>query len=141
MFSHHLYELIRRNPDLYISLCQLLSAYRGAEELRVDIWTVAVELSSLLSAGCSLTEVRLLVAAGYADHAEEVTQPSDQTRSFRPEPRMTFGGQSCVVLTTAGAAWVAQLEDESDLGTRKRKDTGGVMVQRELELCLRGVSW
>src|SRR5262245_4782193 len=99
MSDQELFEWVGRNPQMRKVLTQLMEARRGAMSLHVDMWTVAVELSNLLSAGCTVTDLRLLVAIGFADHAEDVTQPSDQGRSFRPESRMIFGPRSCFVLT------------------------------------------
>jgi hypothetical protein len=114
-----LFDYIRRSPPVRKALEQLLKARRSAEVLKTDVWSFAVEMSSLLSPGCSPTELRLLIAAGYADHAEEITQPSDQGRLFRPESRMTVGPRSCFVLTDSGAELLGLLEEESDLGNSK----------------------
>jgi hypothetical protein len=117
-------DYIRRNPQVRKALEHLLKARSSAEVLKTDVWTFAVEMSSLLSTGCTVTELRLLVAAGYADHAEEITQSSDHGRSFRQEPRMTFGPRSCCVLTVAGAELADRLEVESDLGNEKQDGRG-----------------
>lgn len=107
----NLADQLHRSPQVRTVLEQLLEARHGAEALKVNLWTLAVEMSSLLNTGCSLTELRLLIAAGFADHAEDVTQPSDRDRSFRPEPEMIFGPRSCFVLTEAGAGLVARLAE------------------------------
>src|SRR5262245_34098147 len=124
MSEQDLFEVMGRNPQIRNVLAQLLEAHRGAKVLRNEVWTLAVEMAALLGTGCTVTELRLLVAAEYAEHAEEVTQPSDRGRSFRPEPRMTFGPRSCFVLTESGAELAARLEDESDLGSGKRNGSG-----------------
>lgn len=102
MPSNFLSQELARNPRLRAALEQLLEARRGAELLKVDVWTFAVELSSLLGGGCTPTQLRLLVAAGYSDHAADVTKPTDMTRAFEPESPLKFGPQTCFVLTEAG---------------------------------------
>jgi hypothetical protein len=100
--SSPLDEQFRCNPQFRAALEQLLEAHRGAESLKLNVWALAVEISCLLGVGCTLTLLRLLVGAGYVEHAEDVTKPSDETRSFQPESPMKFGTQSCFVLTQAG---------------------------------------
>jgi hypothetical protein len=112
------------------ALKHLLEARRGALTLKADVWSFAVEMAYLLGAGCTVTQLRLLVAAGFAEHAEDVTPPSEPERSFRPEPRLAFGPWTCFVLTAAGAAWVARLEEESDPGAGKRNGPVGRRVPR-----------
>lgn len=102
MPSNFLSQELQRNPHFRAALEQLLEARRGAELLKVDVWALAVELSSLLSSGCTPTQLRLLIGAGYLDHAADVTKPTNMTRSFEPESPMKFGPQTCFVLTEAG---------------------------------------
>jgi hypothetical protein len=111
---------LHRNRQLRAALEQLSEARRGAESLQLDVWAFAVEIAGLLGVGCTMTHLRLLVGAGYVEHAEDVTRPSDQTRSFRSENPMKFGPQTCFVLTEAGVTFLesANSPSESREGSR-----------------------
>ena len=127
------WEWLNCNPHVRRTLEHLHEARRGAVALQVDVWTVAVEMSNLLTAGCTLTDLRLLVATGFVEHAEDVTQPADPGRSFRPEPRLMFGPRSCFVLTAAGADWVGQWRIPRTWGRRGRtgqRAAAGCRVER-----------
>jgi hypothetical protein len=130
MPSNDLYEFFLRNPQSRPALEQLKEARRGAQLLRLDVWAVAIELSVLLSAGCTVTDLRLLVAAGCLEHAEEVTQSPARARRFRPESHLVFGPRTCFVLTDSAAEWVARQEKESDPGMVKLNGQSGRRVPR-----------
>lgn len=138
MPSQHLDEQLRRNPQLRAALEQLLEARRGAEGLKLDVWTLAVELSGLLGAGCTLTQLRLLVAARYVEHAEDVTKQSDEARSFRSENPMKFGPQTCFVLTEAGVKFLDAAGPPAERGTGNRLNgpspATGVAKERQVPI-------
>ncbi len=65
----------------------LAEAYRYAHELERSVWDFAVEIESLLAAGCTNSELRWLICKAYLAHASETTMPGDRGRSFRrPRP-------------------------------------------------------
>lgn len=104
--SRSLAEEIRTSPGMRAALAQLEEARRGAELLHLDRWQTAIEGFGLLNCGCTPTQLRLLAAAGFIDHAEETTGARDSGRSFRAEHVRTFGLRSCFVLTEAGSAFL-----------------------------------
>jgi hypothetical protein len=114
----HLHERLRANPAIRAALEQLLEARQAAESLKLDVWTFAVEMPSLLSTGCTTTHLRLLVAAEYIEHAEDVTMSSDNSRSFQPESAMKFGLQTCFVLTEAGVKYLAASSSTAEIASR-----------------------
>lgn len=91
----------------------LAEAHRYACELDRGVWDFALEMDILVSAGCTLSELRWLVCKGYVAHAAEITEPSDVTRTFRRvhTTGLKFGRRTCFVLTEAGMAFAAALID------------------------------
>jgi hypothetical protein len=138
-----LYDGLRLNPSAHKAVAQLVEARRSAEALQTDLWLFAVELSSLLSTGFTVTQLRLLVLAGYAEHAEEVIRRTAEVRSFRPETRLAFGPRSCFVLTEAGAAFMGSLSvvpEEGSSTPAGNANTPAAQVRRKepsWDSCLR----
>lgn len=90
-------------PDhLAPPLRQLRQALRYAAEQVCQPWDFAVEVQELKAAGGTLTDVRWLVAKGLVEHREELTQPGDAVRSFRPLSPVEFPERTCLILTDAG---------------------------------------
>lgn len=114
MPTQHLLEQLRRYPSLRAGLDQLLEARQAAETLKLNVWTMAVEMSSLLALGCTTTQLRLLVGIGHLEHAEDVTDLFSAARSFQPENPMRFGPQTCFVLTDCGVQFLASLAPVSE---------------------------
>lgn len=94
-------------PHLHEALGLLLQAFEYANELEQDVWDLAVELPVLRSARLTNSDLRWLTGMGYAEHAIEITGPSDRVRQFRRTPLVTFTDATCIVLTRSGVA-VAQ---------------------------------
>jgi hypothetical protein len=90
-------------------LARLLQGWRYATALQRKPWDFAVELDSLLDTGCSSSDLRWLACQGYIDHAAETTRPHAKSRTFQSEGVLTFGKQSCFVLTQAGLELVDRL--------------------------------
>src|SRR5436309_2679845 len=128
-------EALRSNPHNRVILEQLLEARRSAEILELDVWTFAVEMFSLLAGGCTVTQLRLLVCAGYLEHAEDITTRSHRARSFRPQNQMTFRLRSCFVLTEAGVKSLDGANSRSGRRDRNQHkgdaNVNGMMEERE----------
>jgi hypothetical protein len=86
-----------KNPAVEKALGILLEGYDYAQDLQASPWEFAVELPTLLAAGCTSNTLRWLVLRGYAEQA---------VRS--PEGRAANGATSadgtCFVLTALGAS-------------------------------------
>ncbi len=79
-----------------VHLLQQAAAY--AEQFRRDRWEFAVDLRSLIAAGCNFNDLRWLLCAGFAMHGTEVRSADSTRRKFRHSESLTFGGRSCFVL-------------------------------------------
>ena len=91
-------------PHLHEALALLLQAFEYAAELEQDAWNLAVELPVLRTARLTNSDLRWLTGMGYAEHAIEITGPSDRARQFRRTPLVTFVDATCIVLTRSGVA-------------------------------------
>jgi hypothetical protein len=102
-------------------IAMLLSAWRFAQQLRVDVWTYAVEIEGLSMAGLTATDLRWLECNGYIDHAIETTRAHQDNRTFRKNGRMMFPAKTAVVLTAAGAEAAARLLHRSPETNGRRR--------------------
>src|SRR5262249_30980765 len=71
------------SPRLQTALSVLLEAYEYAQDLRLDAWDFAVELSTLRPLGLTNSDCRWLVGKGLVDAGFELTLSGDERRSFR----------------------------------------------------------
>jgi hypothetical protein len=83
-------------------LSPLAQAKTYAEDAGKTPWDFAVEIESLRADGLSLSDLRWMVAKGYAEHAEEISGDGDVTRRFKPRQHLGFSARSCFVLTELG---------------------------------------
>ncbi len=88
---------------LRTGLNALFEARLYAVDLRCDAWDLAVELQTLQSQGVQSSDLRWMVLRGYVAHARESTARDQDGRAFERAGNLTFGPQSCFVLTDAGA--------------------------------------
>ena len=66
------------------------------------MWDFAIEISSLVAAGHNVNDLRWLSAAGYVEHAVEVSRSKDTSRRFQRSNNLGFHPRTCFVLTPAG---------------------------------------
>jgi hypothetical protein len=97
-----------------VSLLREAAAY--AEQFGRDRWDFAVDLKSLVAAGCGFNDLRWLLCAGFAQHGNELSG-SATSRQFKINHSMSFGARSCFVLTQASMA--------STNGSSQRHDANG----------------
>ncbi|HTU26817.1 MAG TPA: hypothetical protein VMF30_15520 [Pirellulales bacterium] len=69
-----------------------------AEQFGRDRWDFAVDVKSLVAAGCNLNDLRWLLCAGFALHGIEIRGVNSTSRQFKLSQGMTFGPRSCFVL-------------------------------------------
>jgi hypothetical protein len=81
----------------------LRDAYDCALEMKRSRWEFAVEIAFLRDSGLNATDLRWLLAKGFAEHAVETTRPAAPSRRFRPINSMALPLRTCLVLTAAGA--------------------------------------
>jgi hypothetical protein len=91
----------------------LAEAYRYSREVERSVWDFAVEIDALHTVRATPSELRWLICKGYVAHASEITMPGDRTRTFRRPPAagLIFSRRTCFVLTDAGFAFAASLND------------------------------
>jgi hypothetical protein len=91
-----------RNSRLLWALELLQDAFRRAGELQVDAWQLAVEIGELRSAGVTHTDLRWLVARGYAQHGSERRDALSPLRLFDTPASLAFADNTCFILTPRG---------------------------------------
>jgi hypothetical protein len=79
-----------------------------SEHVKSERWQFSVEMPTLLEGQLSVTDLRWLVAKGYAAHAIESTRLTQSTRQFRPLSALNFPPRTCLVLTELGFDAVKQ---------------------------------
>ena len=90
-----------------VGLAQLAEAFACAQDGASDVWEFAIGLETLLAAGVGESELRWLVAKGYAEHACETTTARDARRKFRPGRNLAFQQRTSFILTEAGSRFAA----------------------------------
>ena len=87
----------------------LLRARQAADSFDLDIWQFAVDLSDLVGSGLTKTDCRTLVCGGFVCHAREISMAGEGKRTFQNPANLTFGYDSCFVLTDRGESVLAKL--------------------------------
>jgi hypothetical protein len=94
------------------TLLHLLNGYRAALELGAPPSEFACQLTCLESLGVSETDLRWLVANGFAQHLLENTKSSLGRRAFQVTANLRFLPASCFVLTASGIDLAERAEVE-----------------------------
>jgi hypothetical protein len=103
------------DANFRIGLAMLWQAFKYAENSVTDQWDFALEIDKLYETRLSISDLRWLVAKGYALHGRETSVPGDLHRSFQPSLGLTFANNTCFVLTPKGATFVSNaLKQSSD---------------------------
>lgn len=92
------------NESLRAGLVVLWRAYIGAQYTGASAWDFALRISRLHEAGMTNSDLRWLVARGFAEHGQETIGHRNSRRSFRESNGNFFNDQSCLILTASGAA-------------------------------------
>ena len=106
-------ERLALSPRLQVGLSVLLEAHNYAQDLRLDSWDFAVELSALRPLGLTNSDCRWLAGKGLVECGFELTLAGDERRSFRLCTNLKLTKRTCLVLTSAGvvaAGGVAPVE-------------------------------
>jgi hypothetical protein len=86
------------------ALLHLEQAHHYSGVRAKDPWQFGVEMTFLLAAGLTVSDLRWLVDKGYLEHAVETTTWRHRHRAFRHVPNLAFAKRSCFLLTPAGLA-------------------------------------
>jgi hypothetical protein len=97
------------NDNLRAGLALLWQAHRYAQDAGTDLWDFALESERLYAAGLTISDLRWLVAKGFAEHGLETSFYGDPHRSFRPSPGLNFVPTTCFVLTLKGAEFSGKM--------------------------------
>ena len=98
---------------LRAGLALLWQAHQYALDAGADVWDFALERESLYAAKLTISDLRWLVAKGFAEHGQETSFYGDPHRSFRPSKGLNFVPTSCFVLTPSGAEFARRALEES----------------------------
>ncbi len=104
-------ELAARPIDdkLLAGLALLWQAYRYAQDAGADLWDFALENDRLYETELTISDLRWLVAKGFAEHGQETSCYGDPHRSFRPSRGLNFVPTTCFVLTAEGAEFAGRI--------------------------------
>jgi hypothetical protein len=97
------------SESLRAGLAVLWRAYLGAQYTGVSVWDFALRIGRLYEAGMVSSDLRWLVAKGFAEHGQETNGHRDSHRSFRPRNGDSFNNHSCLILTPIGAAMAEEV--------------------------------
>jgi len=116
-------------PRGHSALTVLLDALAKAQDLKCSAWDFAVELSSLRRLQVTRSDVRWLVAKGFAQSAIEITRPGDPRRRFRQSPRPVFSRRCRLVLTPEGAQFAGGLCPQTDAVGASSHENGAPRIE------------
>jgi hypothetical protein len=97
------------NDNFRAGLALLSQAYVYAQDAGAALWDFALENDWLYKANVTISDLRWLVAKGFAKHGQETSFYGDPHRSFRPGVGFNFVPTTCFILTPEGAAFAAQI--------------------------------
>ena len=101
------------DESLRAGLAVLWRAYICAADAGVNVWDFALRTGRLYKAGVTSSDLRWLVAKGFAEHGQETSFYGDPHRSFRPSVGLNFVPTTCFVLTPQGAEFASRILKES----------------------------
>jgi hypothetical protein len=94
-------------------LALLGQAFAYAHDAGGDLWDFALEIDRLYETGLSISDLRWLVAKGFAEHGQERSVYGSPHRTIRRGEGFSFDRTTCVVLTPGGAAFVNEILNAS----------------------------
>jgi len=91
-----------------VALGLLRHAHKCAHDTGENLWDFALDINTLFKTGLTMSDLRWLVAKGFAEHGQELSVYGDPHRTFRPGNGFFFAGRTCAVLTPDGVDFVDQ---------------------------------
>ena len=91
------------DKSLRAGLALLWRAYICADDTGANVWDFALRTSNLYKAGMTSSDLRWMIAKGFAEHGEETSGYGDPHRSFRHGNGYFFNDHTCFILTPSGA--------------------------------------
>ena len=83
-------------------LVALLRAHVCAQDANASTWDFALHVSELFQNGMSMSDIRWLIAKGFAEHGQEISVFGNPHRSFLRVDGLVIDIASCLVLTPSG---------------------------------------
>ena len=109
-----------------LALALLDAARELAREAGASVWDFAIEITSLITEGISVNDLPRLVTQGYIEHAIELTQPDDASRTFQRSRNLGFCMRTCFVLSDDGGRLLAEFGEGGTFRT-----LGGAATNRD----------
>lgn len=101
------------NDNFRAGLALLSQAYVYAQDAGANLWDFALETDWLYRTDLTISDLRWLVAKGYAEHGQETSFYGDPHRSFRKSVGLNLVTTTCFVLTPKGVAFASSIVKES----------------------------
>jgi hypothetical protein len=101
------------DANVRAALALLSQARAYALDAGADLWDFALENDILYEASLTISDLRWLVAKGFAEHGQETSFYGDPHRSFRLSRGLNFVRSTCFVLTPLGAEFANNVLKES----------------------------
>jgi hypothetical protein len=92
------------NESLRAGLALLWRAYLCAQDTGVNVWEFALRTGRLYASGTTASDLRWMLAKGFAEHGEETSGYDEPHRSFSRSVGYFFNNQTSLILTASGAA-------------------------------------
>jgi hypothetical protein len=92
------------DEGLRAGLALLWRAYICAQVTGADKWDLAFRAGRLYEAGMTSSDVRWMIARGFAEHREETPGYDETQRPFRRTNGYFLNEHTCLILTPSGAA-------------------------------------
>jgi hypothetical protein len=108
------------DANFQAGLAMLWQAYVYAQDAGAAPWDFALESDWLYETKLTISDLRWLVAKGFAEHGQETSFCGDPHRSFRPSTGLNFVPTTCFVLTPKGAEFAGRF---LAAGNRHQNDT------------------
>ena len=97
------------DDNFQAGLALLWQAYVYAQDAGAARWDFALESDRLYATELTISDLRWLVAKGFAEHGQETSFYGDPHRSFRPSKGLNFVPTTCFVLTPKGAEFAGRV--------------------------------
>ena len=91
------------DESLRAGLALLWRAYICAQDTDANVWDFALRTGRLYEAGMTSSDLRWMVAKGFAEHGQETSAYDDPHRSFHRSNGYFFNDRTCLILTPSGA--------------------------------------
>jgi hypothetical protein len=101
------------DESLRAGLALLWRAYVCAQDTGANVWDFALRTGKLYEAGMTSSDLRWMVAKGFAEHGQETSGYDDPHRSFRRSNGYFFNKDTCLILTPSGAELAAHVFRET----------------------------